>query len=161
MEGSPRSGEMGRTGDPAGVSCLQAGAQAASILTLEPQALVCRPEAVMRRVRWLVGKGTEQCPGAVLAAFSTTRPEPSGFWEGARLEKDGLDFPTQDAQQLYPTGLWLLQLTIFSCFSCRSPLSCVCRRSVNGPCFTWPLFHLNIKSPFLLTSFFSLFCRCC
>ena len=34
----------GQDQGPCRVSCLQAGAQAASILTLEPQASVCRPE---------------------------------------------------------------------------------------------------------------------
>ena len=63
----------------------------------------------------------DQCPRAVLAMFSTTRPEPPGVWEGARWKKEGSYFPTRDAQQLCtPQALWLLQLAV---------------TSVNYPCY--------------------------
>lgn len=47
----------------------------------------------------------EQCPGAVLAAFSTTRPEPSGFWGGCSTGEGwfGLSHAGRTAA-VYPTG---------------------------------------------------------
>lgn len=65
-----------------------------------------------------------------------------GSGEGARLEKDGLDFPTQDAQQLCtPQALWLLQLTIFfllqlpGSFELRLPSPLLMVPASPGPCF--------------------------
>lgn len=141
------------------VSCLQAGARAASILTLEPQASVCRPEQ-RRDGETAGGKGKQRAvPRAVLAMFSTTRPELPGVWEGARREKEGSHFPTRDAQQLCtPQALWLLQLAILLLASAAGVLRAASAvASVNYPCFTWPSFHLNIKSPFSPHLHFCLF----
>lgn len=79
----------------------------------------------------------DQCPRAVLAMFSTTRPEPPGVWEGARWKKEGSYFPTRDAQQLCtPQALWLLQLAIFLLASAAGVLRAASAvTSVNYPCY--------------------------
>ena len=99
--------------------------------------------AVMRRVDgWWERKAQSSALGLWLLRSAPPGLSRVGSGEGARLEKDGLDFPTQDAQQLCtPQALWLLQLTIFfllqlpESFELCLPSPLLIVPASLGPCF--------------------------
>ena len=135
----------------------QAGAQAASTLTLEPQASVCRPQQGRDR-ETAARKGRQRAlPGAVLVTSDTTRPEPRGVRGGCLTGEGWSGLPhTGRAAAVYPTGLVAPAARRLLASAAGSfELSAVA--SVNHPCCIWPSFRLNIKAPFSPHSHFCLF----